>query len=184
MGEYMIDFKVQKDYFSSEGKISNDGLKVNDYNIISFNTKIKEIKMLKNNVYFINGKELDGIIGGIKQGLSLLIDKKKSEENIEDIKKCFELGCSILYDRKILDEVIEKQKQYDSDYVVDFFRYVLRIFLKRYESSIILTKNQCIDIKSLCKILLLYGSKNESDLKTLRRVSAKEIVESIKCVDI
>lgn len=111
-------------------------------------------------------------------------NKNVIESHTEIIKECFEISCYILYDRQIMYEVICKQKDFGVDYVVDFLRYILRIFVRRYNESPILTKNQCIDIKSLCKCILKINNSETQHWNTIEKISSKEIVEFLKVIAI
>lgn len=119
----------------------------------------------------------------LKDSFVLVNNKDFIKDNPEFIKECFEISCYILYDRQILNEVIEKQKKYETDYIADFLKYILRIFLKRYDNETILTKNQCYDIRKLCSKLLA-NSKYYNECNLINRISAKEIVGILRNIAI
>lgn len=143
----------------------------------------------KNNKKFIfdlgttNNNEIEGFKSCLYASFNTVNNKEFVNNNPALIRECFEIGCYILYDRQILDEVIEKQKHYDTDYVADFLKYVLRIFLKRYDKNFVLTKNQCQDIKKLClKLLSVNSFYKECNL--IYKISAKDIVDMLKGIAI
>lgn len=111
------------------------------------------------------------------EGLSLVARKDYAVQYPDTVRNCFEISCYILYDRQIMKEVIERQKNYEPDYVVDFFKYVLRIFFRKYKDNPILSRNQCIDIKELCKNILKASNSFEDNSEILNKCSAKDIVE-------
>lgn len=141
---------------------------------------IKEGK--KFNMLGVNKEEEIHLGSALKENFEILTNRDDLDYYIDTIKDCFEISCYILYDRQILKEVIDKQKNYEIDYVVDFFVYVLRMFIKRYSATPILTKSQCTDIKELCRKILSVRKPSPYYEDIINRSSARDIIEQLKVI--
>lgn len=129
------------------------------------------------NILGINEYNTEELRKNLTKGMDILLNKYDAKKHSNIIKECFELSCYILYDRQIMDEIIEKQKKFEIDYIVDFFRYILKMFFRRYDEEYILTKNQCIDIKKLCLNILKVTDYNEKYVELVRRNSSRELIK-------
>lgn len=134
------------------------------------------------NLFNIEQIEIEEFRENLKDCFEILIDKERSKDFPDIIKKCFEISCYILYDRQILDEVIEKQKNYEIEYIVDFFRYVLRIFFRRYGNMPMLTKSQCDDVRNLCEKILSINNCEKKYSYIIHKLSAKDIVRYLQTI--
>lgn len=150
--------------------------------------KYENIQKRKEKIVFnllgINDNDTKNLKESIMACFEIIKNKDAIVTHTDTIKECFEISCYILYDRQIMYEVICKQKAFGIDYVADFLRYILRVFVRRYNESPILTKNQCTDIKSFCKCMLKINNSIAQHCDTIDKISSKEIVELLKVIAI
>lgn len=139
--------------------------------------------IMKRNKYYnmlnITDKELYEFNQYLKSNFEIIMNKDSAGKYTDTLYNCFEYSCYILYDREISKEVIDRQKTYGDEYVIDFLKYILRMFFKRYDESYVLSKEQSSDIKNLCRELFLINKSEYFD-KLVFKLSGKEIIECIK----
>lgn len=152
--------------------------------IIKYENIQKRKEKMAFNLLGVNEIDVLSLSESIMDCFGIVKDRDLIETHTDTIKECFEISCYILYDRQIMYDVICKQKDFGVDYVADFLRYMLRIFVKRFNESPILTKNQCVDIKNLCKCILKINNSISRHLYTIEKISSKEIVEFLRIIAI